>query len=691
LTRFRVPLIIVLVSLFLVSSLPANASKAEKNLTPTHRHWLDVEVPYIISSVERKQFLALTTDSERDSFITAFWKIRNPNPGSETNSYKEEHYRRLTYANENFGIRRYEDGWRTDRGRMYIVLGAPKQRAQYHDVGNVRPMEIWFYESKTQVLPPYFYLLFFKPSASEDFRLYSPRFDGPVKLCSTGESRNDPVMALSIIKKALGEEVAKTAITLLPNEHVDMSSFDPGMESDSLLTLINGLPDNPITRESLDANRLREHVTMSVLSGETPPELTYTVVRDDKGAETVNYLLKLPTADPQLVGPGPDNTLRYDLSLRTSVLTTDGKSVYEQEDLLTGRLTEAAAMIARQKRFAAEGRLPLVPGKYVVVATLTNNLNQVATRQHAQVTAPEPKSHVIGISPLLAYAAPAATPDPDGTLPFSASKMRFTPRAAQAAYIRQGEKLPLVFQIWLDPCAAVGCAGAPKLHLHYVFGAITASHDTPAEEDEEIDSNNRDAAGNLLTGHTVDTSSLTPGSYMLVVRANQDGTQQSASASMTLHVEPADSHPEAWTAYGPTAPDEHMIDDLKRGLSAEALGADAEAQSFYTKALDEGHGDLRPLDKLAALLSRLGQTQDLAALSQQPVLSEIAVAPTTLLPIAQALTKRGNPKAVVRMLGQQIKLQPPNADLYRALADACEATGDKGRARDMRALADGTK
>lgn len=690
-TRSRIPLIILLVSFFLVSSLPASASKSEKNLTPTYRHWLDVEVPYIISTVERKQFLSLTTDVERDSFIAAFWKIRNPDPSSETNTYKEEHYKRLAYANENFGDRRYEDGWRTERGRIYIILGAPKQRAKYHDVGNVRPMEIWFYEAKTQALPPYFYILFFQPSAGEDYRIYSPRFDGPVRLCSTGETRNDPVQALGIIKKTLGAEVAKTAITLLPNENASLDSFEPGMESDSLLNTINGLPDNPITRESLDANRLREHVTMSILSGETPPELTYTVFRDDRGGETVSYLLKMQSPDPRLIGPGPDNSLQYDLSLRTSVLTTDGKSVYDQEDLLTGRLTEAQAAVAIQKRFAAEGRLPLVPGKYIVVATLTNNLSQVATRQHTQITVPEPKSHAINISPLLAYTAPAATPDPNGTLPFSASKVRFTPRAAQSAYIRQGEKLPLVFQIWLDPCSAVGCAGAPKLHLRYVFGAITASHETPTEENEEIDSSNRDAAGNLLTGHTVDTSSLTPGNYMLVVRANQDGTQQFASAALTLHVESAESHPEAWTAYGPTAPVEQMIDDLKRGLSAEALGADAEAQGFYTKALDEGHGDLRPLDKLAALLSRLGKTQELAALSQQPILSDIAVAPKTLLPIAQALAKSGNPKAVVHLLELQIKLQPPSADLYRTLADSCEATGDHGRARDLRALAAGTK
>jgi GWxTD domain-containing protein len=673
----------------LFSTQNLRAENRIKDLPSVYRHWIETEVPYIISSVEQKNFLSLTTNAERDSFIENFWRIRNPDPGSETNTYKEEHYRRIAYANENFGVRRYEDGWRSERGRMYIILGAPKQRAQYHDVGNVRPMEIWFYESSTPALPPYFYLLFFKPSASEDYRLYSPRFDGPARLCSTGETRNDSVMALSILRKAFGDEVAKTTITLLPNEHVDLNSFDPGLDSESLLSTINGLPDNPVTKERLDANRLREHVTSSILTGETPPEFSYTIFRDNKGGETVSFLLKTLVPDPRLIDTGSDKTLHYDLSLRTSVLTTDGKPVYEQEDLLTGKLTEAQAEVARKKRFAAEGRLPLAPGKYIVVATLTNNFTHIATRQHASITVPAPKNHGISISPLLAYAAQTAIPDPTGMLPFSASKLRFTPREAQTAYLRQGEHLPLVFQIWLDP-NAVGSVVAPKVHLRYVFGELSASHEAPSEENEEIETNNRDAAGNLLTGRTVDTSSLPPGSYMLVVRATLDGTQLAASASMNLHIEPADSRLEAWTVYGATEPNGESVDDLKRGLSAEAQGDDEAARGFYKNALSEGQDDLRPLDKLATLLSRHEQTQELVSLAQWPILTRTAVAPKTLLLIAQALTKNGDPKSVVRLLDQQIKLQPPSSDLYRTLADACEATGDKARAHDLRALAAGT-
>ena len=684
--RFRTLSLILTMILPLFSMQNLQAANRIKNLPPVYRHWLEAEVPYIISTVEEKNFLSLTTDAQRDSFIESFWQIRNPDPGPEANSYKEEHYRRLAYANENFGDPRYEDGWRTERGKMYIILGGPKQRAQYHDVGNVRPMEIWFYESQTPALPPYFYLIFFKPSASEEYRLYSPRNDGPVRLCSTGETRNDPVQALSIIRKALGAEVAKTTVTLLPNEHADLSSFEPGMESDSLLATINDLPDNPLTLQRINANRLREHVSTAILTGETPPELSYAVFRDEQGSETVSYLLKNQNPDPTLIGHGSDKSPMYDIELRTSVLTADGKPVYEQDDELTGKITEAQASVVAKKRFGAESRLPLVPGKYLVVATLTNNLTHVATRQHASIAVPAPKNHGVVISPLLAYSPPSATADPKGELPFSASKLRFTPRGAQNITIRQGEHLPLVYQLWLDP-KVLNSTEAAKVRMHYVFGSVAASHESPTEESEVVDIANRDAAGNLLTGHTLNTSNLEPGNYRLVVGATLDGVQQPAYEAMSLHVEPASNQVEAWTAYAGVPPDGQALDDLKRGLSAEAQGADTEAQSFYTKALNEGTNDSRALDKLAALLSRAGKSDDLAKLSELPFLTLSATAPKTLLPIAKALTTKGDPKAVVRMLDHQITLQPPNADLYRTLADACESTGDKAKARDLRDLA----
>jgi GWxTD domain-containing protein len=90
-----------------------------------YKHWMDEEVPYIITPDERAAWKKLSTDEEREQFIEQFWERRNPNPGSPENEYKEEYYRRIAYANEHYasGI----PGWRTDRGRIYIMYGPPDE------------------------------------------------------------------------------------------------------------------------------------------------------------------------------------------------------------------------------------------------------------------------------------------------------------------------------------------------------------------------------------------------------------------------------------------------------------------------------------------------------------------------------------------------------------------------------------
>jgi len=151
---------LVFIALLFCVILPLHALDSAKSLAPRYRHWLNEEVNYIIESEEKRQFLGLSNDAERENFIKLFWEARNPTPGSDVNEYKEEHYRRLAYANQNFGNIGAQNGWRTDRGHMYIVLGEPKQKANYPESRNVRPLLIWFYEAANPALPPHFYIVF---------------------------------------------------------------------------------------------------------------------------------------------------------------------------------------------------------------------------------------------------------------------------------------------------------------------------------------------------------------------------------------------------------------------------------------------------------------------------------------------------------------------------------------------------
>ncbi len=111
-----------------------------KELDSAYRQWLTEDVTYIISPDERNAFLQLDTNEEREQFIEQFWLRRSSNPDLPENDFKEEHYRRIAYANEHFasGI----PGWKTDRGRMYIMWG-PADEVESHPTGGTydRPME----------------------------------------------------------------------------------------------------------------------------------------------------------------------------------------------------------------------------------------------------------------------------------------------------------------------------------------------------------------------------------------------------------------------------------------------------------------------------------------------------------------------------------------------------------------------
>ncbi len=100
------------------------AQKAvRQELKGAYKTWLNQDVAYIITDQERKAFLNLSNDEEREAFIEQFWQRRNPNPDSPDNEFREEHYRRIAYANEHYAAGK--PGWKTDRGHIYIAFGAP--------------------------------------------------------------------------------------------------------------------------------------------------------------------------------------------------------------------------------------------------------------------------------------------------------------------------------------------------------------------------------------------------------------------------------------------------------------------------------------------------------------------------------------------------------------------------------------
>jgi GWxTD domain-containing protein len=133
------------------------AQKALKQeLKGAYKTWLEQDVAYIISDDERKAFKNLSNDEERESFIETFWQRRNPNPDSPENEFREEHYRRIAYANEHFAAGK--PGWKTDRGHIYIAFGKADSIDSHPSGGSYQrpldegggetstfPFEVWHY------------------------------------------------------------------------------------------------------------------------------------------------------------------------------------------------------------------------------------------------------------------------------------------------------------------------------------------------------------------------------------------------------------------------------------------------------------------------------------------------------------------------------------------------------------------
>jgi GWxTD domain-containing protein len=169
----RFPLRLVIVSLALLTATSAVLAQKKKqtdssqdpadkarNVKPelkkAYKDWLEKDVAYIITEEERKAFKKLATDEERERFIEEFWRRRDPDPDTEENEFKEEYYERIAYANEHFasGI----PGWKTDRGRIWIMYGKPDE-LDTHPMGgqydrpasegggstSTYPFEDWFY------------------------------------------------------------------------------------------------------------------------------------------------------------------------------------------------------------------------------------------------------------------------------------------------------------------------------------------------------------------------------------------------------------------------------------------------------------------------------------------------------------------------------------------------------------------
>ena len=149
----------------------AAGPQTDRAETSPYEKWLNEDVVYIIADEERAVYERLTTNEEREKFIVQFWLRRDPTPGTVENEFKEEHYRRIAYANERFRMASGRSGWRTDRGHMYIVYGPPDE-IENHPKGPQTPFanEVWLYRH-VEGIGDTLFVTFVDRTGTGDYRL----------------------------------------------------------------------------------------------------------------------------------------------------------------------------------------------------------------------------------------------------------------------------------------------------------------------------------------------------------------------------------------------------------------------------------------------------------------------------------------------------------------------------------------
>ncbi len=541
----------ILLASFMVVCCVSGWAVKEPALSPHDAHWLHEEVNYLITNDERDVFLHLKTEEDRERFIDKFWEIRNPDPNAPTNAAKDTHYQRLTYANAHFGQGNVADGWQTDRGMVYITLGPPQQIEKYKETGELKPIEIWFYQNLSGALPVHFYVLFYKQSAAEDYELYSPYGDRPQKLINSTNAINDDKTAIKLIQRDTNDEVAHIALSLIPGEPVDFKNPTPSLQSDVLLNNIRNYRNLPQIREMVAAERAAsEGVSHRVLLGEQFSDLVLIATRDPGRQASIHYLLRLLHPGDFTLTEQSTDRYYYSLQLEAKLSSMTGQVISDRTQSLSDYLSKASFSRVEGKCFGVEGRIEAPPGKYELSLTLTNLSTKQAFRQTRAIAVPGVEDR-IGISQL--FFANSEPPDHSVTVadPFSFSGVRLRPIGSDNASVTQGEPLRAIFQIWSAPGSPAELHGK-EIDIHYLVGKLDSP--TRVEEDQKVDRGSFTADGNLLMGKDLRTDTLAPGFYRLVVKVSDPVSSATAYQSLNFEVRDA-AHPvpSLWTIDVPEA------------------------------------------------------------------------------------------------------------------------------------------
>ena len=445
--RHRLTCLLLLAGLCLAAS--PGQKKPEIRLPEQYRLWLEEEVVYIITSKERDVFRKLETDKERDIFVEAFWKHRDPTPGTPQNEFKDEHYKRIKYANEYFGRGTPRPGWMTDQGRIHIILGPPRNIEDFDTISGVYPVKIWTYDGDPAYgLPTGFNIIFFKKHGIGDYVLYSPVDDGPESLISdwgtglTDEYMRDSSSAQSALQQLakLAPNLAYQTLSLIPGERPVSGSVS--LASTRLLGNVFSYPQKKVEDAYAEALlKYKDVIEVDYSANYIASDSSLYVIKDQSGHFMVHYSI-----EPKKISVssyGDKFSTNYELDGRIS--DAGGNTIYQYMKEFPLSFSGAEIQDLGAKTMAIQDLFPLVPGNYRFDLLLKNTVSKEFTTFEGTITIPE-ESALPAMTPLvLGYRLEKSASAAEDYIPFRVRDGQLLTPARKT--FAQKENLVVFFQI----------------------------------------------------------------------------------------------------------------------------------------------------------------------------------------------------------------------------------------------------
>jgi len=360
--------------------------KREKDLfnelDSQYKKWLNEDVIYIISTEERSAFLHLSTNEERETFIENFWARRNPDPDSPENTFKEEHYRRIAYANEHYasGI----PGWKTDRGRIYIMWGPPDETDSHPSGGTYeRPPEEGGGETTTYPFEDWRYRYLEGIGENVIIEFVDPTMTGEYHL-TMDPSEKDALLYVPgaglTLAEAMGESSKTRRFQNTDGTHLGTSLGEQPESYNEFSRLelyakIQQAP--PVKYKDLEAV-----VTQRLVRDQVKFDYRFDFLRITSDTVLVPITIQIPTRQLSFVEKSGVDTATMNLFMRITTLT--GRIVNTFEDPLTTSVPASLLQQALTTSQIYQKAVPLTPGLYrldvVVKDTTSQNVGVLNTR-----------------------------------------------------------------------------------------------------------------------------------------------------------------------------------------------------------------------------------------------------------------------------------------------------------------------